>query len=96
MALVSLGSVALMKLVVVAVAGFCGLRMCRAMHLSVTRSNLRREAAIAMLKPGNSYGLSSCQQAAVLRDLCASGQRLEGLKTSGGRSSGFPKPRFIE
>ena len=93
MALESVVLVGLMKLAVVAVAGFCGLRMCRAMLPSKTDSDLRREAAISMLRPGNSYGLSSCQQAAVLRDLCACAPPPEAWKTQVAHLAGYRTSR---
>ena len=53
-------------------AGFFGLRMCRAMLLSKTATDLRREAAIEMMKRESFSSLSSHQQAQVLRALSAS------------------------
>ena len=57
----------------VSVAGYFGLRMCRAMLQSPTATDLRREAALSMLTQANTSRLNSHQLAAVFRDLSECG-----------------------
>ena len=59
-------------LAAVSAVGFFGLRMCRAMLLSKTATDLRREAAIEMMKRESFSCLSSHQQAAVFAALSVS------------------------
>lgn len=78
-------------LAAVSAAGFFGLRMCRAMLLSPTASDLRREAAIEMMKRESFSSLSSHQQAAVFLALSASGTPRE-RSTPQGRFRGSQTP----
>ena len=75
-------------LAAVSAAGYCGLLMCRAMLLSPTASDLRREAAIEMMKRESFSSLNSHQQAAVFAALSASGTPRE-KSTLQGLSRGF-------
>ena len=74
-------------LAAVSAAGYCGLLMCRAMLRSPTASDLRREAAIEMMKRESFSCLNSHQQAAVFAALSASGTPRE-KSTPQGRSHG--------
>ena len=84
---------ALTLLDVLFVVGFCGLLTCRAMRPSRTTLNVRREAALQMLKPGNCYSLNSHQQAAVFSALSESAPR-QGASTHPGLSLGSPIPQI--
>lgn len=75
-------------LAAVSAAGFFGLRMSRAMLQSPTASDLRREAAIEMMKRESFSSLNSHQQAAVFAALSASGTPRE-RSTPQGRFRGF-------
>ena len=75
-------------LAAVSAAGYFGLRMCRAMLRSPTASDLRREAAIEMMKRESFSSLNSHQQAAVFAALSASGTPRE-KSTLQGLSRGF-------
>ena len=71
-------------LAAVSVAGYFGLRMCRAMLRYQTDSDLRREAASSMLKQAKFCSLSTHQRVAVLSVLSAyatprAGSRPQGL-----------------
>ena len=84
----STAAAGLILLVAVSAAGYFGLRMCRAMLLSPTASDLRREAAIEMMKRESFSCLNSHQQAAVFTALSASGTPRE-KSTLQGLSRGF-------
>lgn len=75
---VSTAAAAWMSLVAVVVVGFFGLRMCRLTLRSTTVSDLRREAATSMLRPGNSYCLTTRQREAVFAALYGCAEVQEG------------------
>lgn len=77
-----------MLLGAVCVAGSIGLRMCRAMLHAQTALDLKRAAALSMLRPANSYHLSSHQRAAVLALLSECGEP-RASSTPPGRSPGL-------
>ena len=84
-----------MLLGAVCVVGSIGLRMCRAMLHAQTALDLKRAAALSMLKPGSSYRLSSHQRAAVFALLSECGEPLAS-STPPGRSRGSQRQALHE
>lgn len=78
MELVSTAVAALIQMAVLFAVGCFGLRMCRAMLLSKTDTDLRREAVTVVMKQESFSCLNSHQQAAVFRALSACGTRRAG------------------
>lgn len=85
-----------MSLAGASVAGYFGLRMCRAMLQSPTATDLRREAALSMLTQANTSRLNSHQLAAVFRDLSECGTSPGRLTRQARSLGGTPEQWCIE
>lgn len=92
MVLEFMGQGAFLSLVVLFVAGCCGLRMCGAMLRSQTALSLRQEAVLSIIRQESFCYLSTHQQAAVFRALSASDTPRERLTPQALLAGGHLKP----